>query len=248
MKQVKIFPIFNQDTNGVWDKFTGIRSAALAGNGIFFNDKDIADCKYVFENNWQTKSGNFAFAAFCGKTMVGQINGYLIDDAIFVENLYVLPKHQNLGVGTRLLRATEKYASISRQFVYLFSPFEANNFFKKNEYYLTNETNVYEKNIQNKGNCDTVPLFYCNANIARACTKISGNEYKLKPKIVNELHTPVFIYRDVNNKISGYSVIDTTDNQSEQKIFGNTEWVKWRLKNTMDNYLLQQRTLYPHSR
>lgn len=248
MKQVKIFPIFNQDTNGVWDKFTGIRSAALAGNGINLKNKDIADCKYVFENNWQTKSGNFAFAAYCGKSMVGQINGYLIDEAIFVENLYVLPKHQNLGVGTRLLNATEKYASVSRKFLYLFSSFETENFCEKNNYYPTNEAYVYEKNIQDKGHCDTVPLFYCTANIARTCSKLSNNEYKLKPEIVNKLHKPVFIYRDVNNVISGYGIIDTTDNQSQQIIFGNTEWVKWRLKNTIDNYLLQQKLLYPNNR
>lgn len=246
MKQIKIFPIFNQDTKGVWDKFIKIHSAALAGNGINFSEKNIADCKYVLEDNWQTKLGNFAFAAYFGRSMVGQINGYLIEDGVFVENLYVLPKYQNIGVGGKLLKAAEKSASVSKKC--LFSSFEAGEFYEKQKYFLTNEACFYERNIQNEGSCDTVPLFYCPANIAKACNKISGKEYKLQSKTVNELHKPVFVYRDINNVISGYGVIDVTKGQVQQNIFGKTDWVKWCLKNTMDKYLLRQQMLFPHSR
>ena len=50
MKQIKIFPIFNQDANGVWDKFIEIRVAAYAGDKIFMDSQDIANARNILES------------------------------------------------------------------------------------------------------------------------------------------------------------------------------------------------------
>ncbi len=248
MTNISIYPIFNQSETDVQDTFVEIRAQALAKKGIFFNESDIDKCRAILQCYWLNKPDNFAFGAYIDKQMVGQINGHCTTTAAFVDNLYVLPKFQKHGIGRRLLSATEKSLSVLRDNIILFSSYDARNFYKKRGYLLVKGDDFYKKNIESMGICEAVPLFSCTSEIVQKCSEFSSGEYCLLAHQVNELHTPVFVYRDINNILSGYCIIDTSSTSIKQKVYGKSNWIKYYLKNATDKYIQQYKLLQTHIR
>jgi GNAT superfamily N-acetyltransferase len=248
MKQIKIFPIFNQDANGVWDKFIEIRVAAYAGDKIFMDSQDIANARNILESEWKSKRGNFAYGAYDGADMIGHISGYYEKDYAFVANLYILPEYQGNGCGRSLLNAAEKSAAVFKKELGLLSSYYARRFYVKQGYFLAESDDFYQKEISKQGRGIVTPLFFYNSMVAKKSEELSKGADILTSKTINKQHKPVFVYRDINNVISGYCVVDTSVNAKSQKYYTSNDWVKERLITPVDDYLKQYKLLQQKSR
>lgn len=248
MKQIKIFPIFNQDADDIWSEFIKIRSAALAADGIYLNAQDLSDGIRQMESEWNTKKGNFAYGAYSGTKLVGHISGYYEQGYSCVSNLYMLPRYQRKGIGKGLLRAAEHSSSLLKSKLGLISSFYARKFYKSQDYFLIDGEDFFQKSIKGQGHCDVVPLFYANKAILEKCKELSNGEQNLNLSMINKQHLPTFVYRDISDNITAYCMVNENTASDQQQIYGNSSWAKKRVEYTVSEYLHTQQLLRAKTR
>lgn len=156
-KDFKIIPIFNQAAGSLWDDFIRIE---ITCDKEMFNFNAPKENKYRmldwYKYNLTSFEHNFAFGAYYRNEIVGFTNGYLDRYyEMYLEHLYVLPKYQKYGIGSRLLKAVEQMSCLLVSKVQLTALSTAVSFYEKNGYV----SNVYmEKDLSPIANA-VVPVF-----------------------------------------------------------------------------------------
>ena len=105
-------------------------------------------------------------------------------------------------------------------------------FYEKHGYYSETKTNHYKKSLKNSGHCSVAPSFRCMPTLINKFAKISGKPSEsYNRKKINQERTPVFIYRDVNSKVTGFGICGTTP-----EIHATSEWAKSRIEKAIAAY------------
>ncbi len=219
MRDIDIFPLFNQSVPGIWDDFLRIRMVTVQHDyNMILSDTEIARAMNDLRTTWSKKRSSFAFGAYDNGEMIGYIYGDCSRKTAYIRHLYVLPEYQHCYTGRLLLSAAERAASLNNTHTDLVSLVGAEHFYKKHGYISPLNTNKYVKNIRGGGHCQTVPLFCCPASVLRACDEISHKfGVRFNPDSIHRDHIPAFVYRDINSDITGYCV-PHPDNDSEPLI------------------------------
>jgi hypothetical protein len=105
-------------------------------------------------------------------------------------------------------------------------------FYEKHGYYSETKTNHYKKSLKNSGHCSVAPSFRCMPTLINKFAKISGKPSEsYDRKKINQERIPVFIYRDVNSKVTGFGICGTTP-----EIHATSEWAKSRIEKAITKY------------
>ena len=144
--EIIISPIFDQKKN-FWENFVRIEGLCYAQQGFSLSDKEVRDMIQSFENQWKTVKYHFAFAAYDGAKMVGFANGYRENKSdMYLHNLCVDPEYQGYGIGTDLLKQSEKAAQLKTQnMTVVVSRPEEIGFYKKHGYTNYDNRNLLKK-------------------------------------------------------------------------------------------------------
>lgn len=247
MKSIKIVPIFNQATPGIWDDFLRIRMATMEYNyNSKLTDAEIVQYRKEYLDSWRKRSTNIAFGAYAGHEMIGFVRASCTGGRTELGCLYVLPEYQNLHVGTRLLAMAENTASLYTNNIELVSLGNAESFYKSKQYKSLLGTNRYTKNIQGKGRCACIPIFNCNTKIARACNVVSPD---FNIDVFTGAYLPMWVYVDIDGQILGYA---TTNPDASRLMVLKTkcnhpaDWSRRVLTSEAQNYIAHREIL--HSR
>lgn len=144
--EIIISPIFNQKKD-FWQDFVRIEGLCYAQQGFSLSDEEARNMIQSFENQWKNVKCNFAFAAYNGAQMVGFANGYRENKFdMYLHNLCVDPKYQGYGIGTDLLKQSEKAAQLKTQnMTVVVSRPEEIGFYKKHGYTNYDNRNLLKK-------------------------------------------------------------------------------------------------------
>ena len=233
MKDIKIFPIFNQSAPMVWDDFMHIRTITRKQNyNIETTQKDFDETMTEFKENWTKPVQNFAFAAYDNDKMIGFISGIYEIKLAKIMHLYVLPQYQGQHIGKRLLSAAETAISVDADTSDLISMGNSNKFYEKNGYYSETKTNHYKKSLKNSGHCSVAPSFRCMPTLIKKFEKISGKpKQSYNRKKINHERTPVFIYRDVDSNVTAFGIYGP-----KPEIHATNEWARSRIEKAIAAY------------
>ncbi len=209
MSEIIIRPIFNQSVPGIWDDFIRIYSTALYEiYGIRTTDKDIATKRGEYQKAWTKKPGCFAFGAYDGKDMIGFVTGATAAARSELVDLFLLPGYQGCGIGSNLLKSAENAVSLHDNKLYLISMGYGRllDYYKSHGYKTLYADNVFVKDLK-KPNCYVTPVFSLSKRICKYCTSIATQSNTVfYDGWVNDLHSPMFVYVDVNFDIQGYAI------------------------------------------
>ncbi len=227
MEDINIVPIFNQSDPNIWDDFLHIRAASVMHVYNYKTpEEDDESTKKAFKSQWKHKSFNFAFGAYNGFRMVGFIRGYAEQNVSNIEQLYVLPDYMSKRIGRRLLSAAERVSTFCAKDMELVSLVNAQTFYEKNGY-KSLHVNRYAKHIDGLCKCSVVPVFRSTPFITRSCKQICAD---FDATAINQFHSPMFVYMDVDSKIQAY-IIRTQENQNSdvQIARSQSDFIKTRL-------------------
>ena len=239
MKEINIVPIFNQSAPKIWEDFMHIRTVTRKVNyGLETSQKDFRDTMDEFKKNWNKPSQNFAFAAYNNNEIIGFISGTYDIKIAKIEHLYVLPQYQGQHIGKMLLNAAESAISIDAHTSDLIAMGNSDKFYEKHGYYSETKTNHYKKSVKNCGHCQIAPVFRCTPTLINKFAKISGKacESYNRKKITQE-RIPVFIYRDINSKVTGFGICGNTP-----EIHATSEWARSRIEKAIAAYKMHSQT------
>ena len=199
--EIKIIPVFDQRQRGIWRDFTRIEM--LCDREKYrcnMNTEDENRIYYGHILNWTGQKNNFAFAAYDGVKMIGFASGYLANSSdMYLQNLYVEPKYNGMGIGGHLLEHAENCANLVAKNMTLISLNGAISFYKQHGYINYDNRNMLKKlPLQILG---TIPVFKpmgrLNAKIKTEFDKAVVKECK---------NRPVFVYVSQNREIDGIAV------------------------------------------
>ena len=232
MKQIKIFPIFDQSAPMIWDDFLRIRTITRKQTyNIDTSQKDFNDTMTEFKENWQ-KSQNFAFAAYDNYEMIGFISGTYDSKVAKIEHLYILPTYQGQRIGKRLLNAAESAISVDTHTTDLIAMGSSDKFYEKHGYTSATKTNHYNKSVKNSGHCNVSPVFRYMPTILNKFAQISGKpKQSFNRAQLRHTHTPIFIYRDIDSKITGFGICGQTT-----EIHTTSDWARHCLEKAINAY------------
>lgn len=130
----EIVPIFNQHDE-IWHDFLYIEMMCDKSMGYNYNAYDKHSVLSNHEKDWKNNDYNFAFAAYRKTEMIGFAKGFLdVAETTYLDNLYVLPKYQGIGIGSELLTQVEKTSALISNCLSLMPLNSAVNFYKHNGY------------------------------------------------------------------------------------------------------------------
>jgi GNAT superfamily N-acetyltransferase len=240
MNNVKIFPIFNQAAPQVWDDFLRIRAVVMKHNyNLEMTSNELNAALDTLKNDWKYATWNFAFGAYDNNEMIGYICGTCDSKGktAYFNHLYVMPNYQGKSIGRQLLNAAESAASVYATESELISLGNAYGFYDKNKYESRNKTNIYNKSLKNIGKCQVIPVFHAKPSMLTKLNRISQNT-NLTKQAINKEHQPVFIYKDINQKITGYAFQNNAHSVSGRA----DDWAKTQLIKKLNAYLEHQNT------
>lgn len=211
MNNINVLPIFNQAAPGIWEDFLRIRAFAM--RHIYNHHVSHAETvalRNEYELNWRRRGFNFAFGAYDGTDLIGFVNGDCCDRVATIRGLYVLPECMSKHVGSTLLKSAENTGAIAARELDLVSLLKSRGFYEHNGYTpIMHGSNRYSKKIRNRVQCKTVPVFYSIPSFTRACRQISVfNKTEFNPGMINQEHTPMFAYLDVDSIPQGFAFTD----------------------------------------
>lgn len=230
MKQINVYPIFDQSAPSVWSDFVNIKYSALRYSyGFEFPAENRADNIEWLKSAWNNGVPHFAFAAYDNDKMVGYIRGGMNAHFATIHDLYVLPGYMKQGVASRLLASAEKAASIVTHDIQVMALKGAASFYQLLGYSLLSVADsVYKKSLWGYIGPDIVPVFWCTDKIAKQCQEIASDckfGCKFDASDVNEKHLPMFVRLDSTDGLIGYMVgkYGTPDNPGfhTKQICGN---------------------------
>ena len=233
MKDIKIFPIFNQSAPGVWDDFLRIRTLTRQQvYNIETSPQDYKDTMAEFQEYWKKPSNNFAFGAYDNDNMIGFISGTFETRYATIQHLYVLPQYQGQHIGAQLLNCAESAISVDRNNMELISMTKSETFYKKYGYKSVTGTNHYNKSVKNSGHCAVAPVFRCTTKTVRKMAELSGQPAEgFDKKSIIKNYTPVFIYRNEKSEITAFGIYGDTP-----KIHGTSDWAVSRIEKAINRY------------
>lgn len=235
VKNIDILPVFNQAAPNFWDNLLQLRIATLKQTynlSVSASSQDAA--MREFKNTWADSSSKFAFCAFSRKKLVGSINGYFKGGVMYISHLYVLPRYQGNHIGSNLINAAIAAGAFACKQLDLTSMTGAETYYQKLGFVSPYGTNHYVKAITKRTDtCQCVPVFNCVPQIAKACSEIAvASGDKFDAWYVNHAHLPMFVYRDVNGKITGFSVADRVYSASAR----SDDWARQCLQRNLIEY------------
>ncbi len=233
MSKINIVPIFNQSSLNIWYDFLRIRVSAMK---YVYNYKISNEEKELvlkeFKSYWLHRAFNFAFGAYNKSDMIGFVKGYIEHGLVNIEHVYILPKYMSRGIGSQLLKKVEEATSLCADDIELVSFAKAQNFYKRNDYKVLFE-NRYTKHINNIKKCSTLPVFKSTPIITRSCKQIFSG---FDAKDINVSHMPMFVYLDVDSKISGYVIGEDKEAISINVVNRCSDFVRKRLLKEISSF------------
>ena len=207
MNHINIVPIFNQRAPLIWSTFVGIQSAAMRSAYKYKTSQQEMALNIAMLNTAWARQPCFAFAAYnVYNKMVGCIHGCIGQPYTTVNGLYVLPEYKKMGIGSMLLAASERAASVYANRVKLTALWNAKNFYQARQYnVLSVRDGLYEKHISTSGADKVVPIFVCSNDVAMLCDNIAQvYDLRFDASDVNKKHLPMFAYLHADMTIGGY--------------------------------------------
>lgn len=210
MKNISIVPVFNQKDSYVWARFVCIEDAAM--RAVYKYKATSAENAFLISQlctRWHW-GPCFAFAAYDDDRMVGCVHGTINSPYAKIQGLYVLPQYHRMGIGARLLTASERAVSVYADFMNLVALGKAENFYRSHNYSLISPKDcTYVKRIGDSARRNIVPIFVCPDSMVTRCEMIA-TAYNLHFDVanVNSMHLPMFAYLNENAEIDGYIACD----------------------------------------
>jgi len=194
----EIRPIFNP-SDDVYKDFEHIELLCDDWLGGIYKDSYKQSCWEHHKTTAQEKNA-FAFAAYYENQMLGFSDGYVINDVMYLDSLFVNPKYHCFGVGTGLLKVSEQSASIIKSNMLLMPLTNALHFYYQNGYGYNGNLAYLSKTLS-KTVSGVVPVF-------EWCYELSEKlNVKVDVSMLNECKgKPLFVYVDKNARISGVAV------------------------------------------
>lgn len=254
MKQINIFPIFNQSVPGVWTDFANIQMGTVYDSynyaAVVISTETLIQ---LWRSSWNGSSNNYAFGAYDGGRMIGYINGTFAGYAgVFVNNLYVLPRYHGMHVGTRLLNSVEQIAALNMSSVSLYSLESAWGFYRRRGYQADGSDTVLYKLVDlSVCKSSVVPVFKPVLEVTQQCDEIARqNKSTYIGQSVLTDHLPVFAYVDASARIAGYLVglrqQSYTYRIAQMYVKPNAANAKHALVNAFDSWAAHQKSIAAH--
>ena len=221
----EIVPIFNQ-TGPVWNEFARIESACDKVLGYSVNKDDTNRMIKNYMRDWYENKYNFAFGAYYNQTMIGFTKGFMGDEfhEVYLSNLYVLPKYQKKGVGTKLLKTAERASSIVADRISLIPLIGACGFYEiKNGY-----ENRYGDQIKDLSPfvSGIMPVFQWIKRDFNVAFNIKADGKLLR----HNKHQPIFMYLNDYGAVDGVALQTKT---GENKIWTDINRCRHMLLNAL---------------
>lgn len=199
---IRIVPIFDQSAPTVWADFLRIQRDTTS---VVYNpEMSDALCRDALDEYARDfkNAGAFAFGAYDADKMVGFIRGNIERASMYIAGVYILPEYRGMRLGSRLLNAAERSASLATGYSELHAITGVETFYaQKRTGYSCSYSNVYTKPIHKMGRSGTVPVFRLNSGLSRAVKQM------LAPYDIQlGKHMPVFVYMDADFKPIGVAV------------------------------------------
>jgi len=162
-------------------------------NALFRDlDKDYLDM-------WKKEKNVFTFVARYEKQIIGFANGYIDNDTMYLNGLYVEPLYHYCGIGSKLLKKAEFAASIISPTLKLMPLKTAESFYQQYKYGWSADCHMVKK--LPKTISGVVPVFeWCDELQAKLSFKVDNALLK------SYKYQPMFVYVGKNNKIDGIGV------------------------------------------
>lgn len=210
----EITPIFERNEK-ICEEFAhvGVRCLLASERDNLFIYKSLGK-SYLKEYDYERNV--FAFAAYRNKEMIGFTSGCASGNDMFIRSLYVIPEYQGCGIGTKLLNASERAASLVAFNMELFSLDSSVGFYKQRGYKkeIVGDRIVETKKLSNvtKG---VVPVFEWRDEL-RAKLNVCIDYNLLK----NYKYKPMFVYVGKESKIDGVAMLLS---DGKEQIYVNNE-------------------------
>lgn len=193
----EIKPIFNPSMD-ICEDFAHIHLLCLeeTESYVSMNEKSLSNAYF---NMWKMERNAFAFAGYCGENIVGFTSGVFRAPDMFTRSLYVNPEYQGFGMGSKLLDASERAASIIASNMTLISLDGSVKFYQKHGY---KNINVFGRVTKIKKlpqmTSGVIPVFeWCDKLQSKLSVKINGDLLKQCK------HQPIFVCVNQDQKIDG---------------------------------------------
>lgn len=162
-------------------------------NALFRDlDKDYLDM-------WKKEKNVLTFVARYEKQIIGFTNGYIDNDTMYLNGLYVEPLYHYCGIGSKLLKKVEFAASIISPTLKLMPLKTAEGFYQQYKYGWSADCHMVKK--LPKTISGVVPVFeWCDELQAKLSFKVDNALLK------SYKYQPMFVYVGKNNKIDGIGV------------------------------------------
>lgn len=199
---VRIVPIFDQSAPTIWADFLRIQRDTTSA--VYNAQVSDALCRNAMDEYTRDfkNAGAFAFGAYTGDKMVGFVRGNIERSSMYIAGVYILPEYRGMRLGSRLLGAAERSASLATGYSELHAIVGAETFYAQPRTgYSCSYSNVYTKPIHKSGRSSTVPVFRLNSALSRAIKQM------LAPyDIQQDKHMPMFVYMSADFKPIGVAV------------------------------------------
>ena len=194
----KIVPIFNPDET-VCKDFERVELSCDDYLGRVYKEEYRQQCSTYHMEIKQEESA-FAFAAYYKNQMIGFSDGYVSDDVMNLDSLFIHPMYHGFGVGGKLLKKVERSAGLVKSNIELMPLVNAIGFYQRWGYNY-NKDGIHLIKRLPEPDFGVIPVFEWSDELqAKLNVKIDSDLLKQSTK------QPMFVYVGKNKCIDGVAV------------------------------------------
>lgn len=190
-----IVPIFYPDAK-ICEDFERIELLCDTYLGNVYTEEYRQSCAEYHRNNIDEENA-FAFAAYHKNQKVGFTDGYVQDDSMNLDSLFVDPTFFRSGIGNKLLKVSEQAASLVKSDMSLLPLFNAIGFYQRYGYEYGKDGTHMMKSLP-RMTSGIVPVFKWSDVLQEKLN------FKFDTKMLQQYeHQPIFVYVNPAQRIDG---------------------------------------------
>ena len=191
----EIRPIFNL-SDDICKEFERIELLCNDWLGGVYVPEYVQSC-WKYHKESASEQNAFAFAGYYKNEIIGFSDGYVMNDAMKLDSLFVDPIYHCFGVGTKLLQMSEQSASLMKSDMMLIPLDNAMHFYQTHGYDYRKPGFYLSKKLS-KPISGVIPVFEWSDELnAKLNLKVDTNLLKQYER------QPVFVYLNKEQKIDG---------------------------------------------